>query len=111
MLFVVAVWGSTFVLIKGALVDATPAAFNLLRMTLAFAVLAAAYHNSWRGIRLWQIAAGAVAGLCLAIGYQFQTTGLARTTFSIAAAASRSNPPSKIERREKNRCSCGSSRS
>jgi drug/metabolite transporter (DMT)-like permease len=85
MLFVVAVWGSTFVLIKGALADATPAAFNLLRMTLAFAVLAAAYHNSWRGIRRRQIAAGAVVGLCLAIGYQFQTTGLARTTPSRSA--------------------------
>ena len=68
MLFVVAVWGSTFVLIKGALVDATPAAFNLVRMTLAFAVLTAAYHRYWRGIQRWQIGAGAVGGLCLAVG-------------------------------------------
>jgi len=85
MLFVVAVWGSTFVLIKGALVDATPAAFNLVRMTLAFAVLTAAYHRYWRGIQRWQIGAGAVVGLCLAVGYQFQTTGLARTTPSKSA--------------------------
>src|SRR5271165_645266 len=85
MLFVVAVWGSTFVLIKGALVDATPAAFNLVRMTLAFVVLAAAYHRYWRGIQGWQIGAGALVGLCLAVGYQFQTTGLARTTPSKSA--------------------------
>jgi drug/metabolite transporter (DMT)-like permease len=85
MLCVVAVWGSTFVLIKGALADATPAAFNLARMTLAFLVLAAAYHSSWRGIRRWQIASGALVGLCLAVGYQFQTTGLARTTPSKSA--------------------------
>jgi drug/metabolite transporter (DMT)-like permease len=85
MLFVVAVWGSTFVLIKGALADATPAAFNLVRMALAFAVLAAAYHSSWRGIRPWQIASGALVGLCLAVGYQFQTTGLALTTPSKSA--------------------------
>jgi drug/metabolite transporter (DMT)-like permease len=89
MLFVVAVWGSTFVLIKGALADATPAAFNLARMTLAFLVLAAAYHRSdlefWRGIARSQIAAGALVGLCLATGYQFQTTGLARTTPSKSA--------------------------
>jgi drug/metabolite transporter (DMT)-like permease len=85
MLFVVAVWGSTFVLIKGALVDATPAAFNLVRMTLAFAVLAIAYHRYWRGIQRWQIGAGALVGLCLAVGYQFQTTGLARTTPSKSA--------------------------
>jgi drug/metabolite transporter (DMT)-like permease len=85
MLFVVAVWGSTFVVIKGALADATPAAFNLVRMTLAFAVLAVAYHRSWRGIHRGQLAAGALVGLCLAVGYQFQTTGLARTTPSKSA--------------------------
>lgn len=85
MLFVVAVWGSTFVLIKGALADATPAAFNLVRMVLAFVVLAIAYHRFWRGIRLRQIGAGAVVGLCLAAGYQFQTIGLVRTTPSKSA--------------------------
>ncbi|MGA2536259.1 MAG: DMT family transporter [Terracidiphilus sp.] len=85
MLFVVAVWGATFVLIKSALADATPAAFNLARMTLAFAVLAVAYHRSWRGIRGWQLGLGAVVGACLAAGYQFQTTGLARTTPSKSA--------------------------
>jgi drug/metabolite transporter (DMT)-like permease len=85
MTFVVAVWGSTFVLIKGALADSTPAAFNLIRMTLAFVLLAIAYHRSWRTIRRTHIGAGAVVGLCLAAGYQFQTTGLARTTPSKSA--------------------------
>jgi drug/metabolite transporter (DMT)-like permease len=85
MLFVAAVWGSTFVLIKGALADATPAAFNLVRMTLAFLVLAAAYRQAWRGIGRWQIASGALVGLCLATGYQFQTIGLVRTTPSKSA--------------------------
>ncbi len=85
MTFVVAVWGSTFVLIKGALADATPAAFNLIRMTLAFALLAIAYHRHWRTIRRTHIAAGALVGLCLAAGYQFQTIGLVRTTPSKSA--------------------------
>jgi drug/metabolite transporter (DMT)-like permease len=85
MLFVVAVWGSTFVLVKSALTDATPGAFNLVRMTLAFAVLGVAYHRYWREIQGWQVGAGALVGLCLAIGYQFQTTGLARTTPSKSA--------------------------
>jgi drug/metabolite transporter (DMT)-like permease len=85
MVFVVAVWGSTFVLIKGALADATPAAFNLVRMTLAFGVLAAVYHGGWRSIRRWHIGAGALVGLCLALGYQFQTIGLVRTTPSKSA--------------------------
>jgi drug/metabolite transporter (DMT)-like permease len=85
MIFVVAIWGSTFVLIKGALADATPAVFNLARMTLAFVLLGVAYHRSWRAIRPGYIAAGALVGLCLATGYQFQTTGLARTTPSKSA--------------------------
>jgi drug/metabolite transporter (DMT)-like permease len=85
MVFVVAIWGSTFVLVKGALADATPGAFNLIRMTLAFALLCVAYHRSWRTIRRSHIAAGALVGLCLAAGYQFQTTGLARTTPSKSA--------------------------
>jgi drug/metabolite transporter (DMT)-like permease len=85
MTFVVAVWGSTFVLIKGALADATPAAFNLIRMTLAFALLAIAYHRYWHMIRRTQILSGAVVGLCLAAGYQFQTIGLVRTTPSKSA--------------------------
>ena len=42
MIFVVGVWGTTFVLVKDALADATPLAFNLTRMTLAFLVLAVA---------------------------------------------------------------------
>jgi len=85
MTLVVAVWGSTFVVIKSALNDATPAAFNLIRMTLAFALLGIAYHSSWRAIRRGYIAAGALVGLCLAAGYQFQTTGLVRTTPSKSA--------------------------
>jgi drug/metabolite transporter (DMT)-like permease len=73
------------VLIKGALNHATPAAFNLARMTLAFAVMAIGYHRYWRGIRRWQVLSGALVGLCLAAGYQFQTLGLARTTPSKSA--------------------------
>ena len=51
--------------------------------------MAAVYHRSdrkfWRGLRGWQVGAGALVGLCLALGYQFQTTGLARTTPSKSA--------------------------
>ena len=85
MLAVVAIWGSTFVVVKAALADATPAAFNAVRMTLAFAVLAVVYRRHWRRIDRHQITAGASVGLCLALGYQFQTIGLARTTPSKSA--------------------------
>jgi drug/metabolite transporter (DMT)-like permease len=85
MLVVVFVWGSTFVLVKNALQDVTPLLFNLLRMVLAFLVLAVVYRRHWKALtpRTW--AAGAVVGLCLAMGYQFQTAGLALTTPSKSA--------------------------
>ncbi|MGB8259660.1 MAG: DMT family transporter [Terracidiphilus sp.] len=85
MLFVVAVWGSSFVIVKAALGDATPAAFNAIRMALATAVLAVVYRKAWRGMTAWEVGAGAVVGLFLAVGYEFQTTGLARTTPSKSA--------------------------
>lgn len=85
MVFVVAVWGCTFVLIKDALADATPLAFNLTRMALAFLILAAAYRSHWREITRNQLIAGAVVGFFLAAGYQFQTAGLVKTTPSKSA--------------------------
>lgn len=85
MLFVVAVWGATFVVVKDALADASPAAFNLARMVLASAVLAVGYHRYLRGLRWWHVGAGAVVGFCLAMGYQFQTLGLVWTTPSKSA--------------------------
>jgi drug/metabolite transporter (DMT)-like permease len=85
MVFTVAVWGSTFVLVKGALRDASPAAFNLVRMALAFALLTFAYRGSWRVIRAHHFAAGALVGFFLAAGYQFQTIGLVHTTPSKSA--------------------------
>jgi drug/metabolite transporter (DMT)-like permease len=85
MIFVVAVWGTTFVVVKDALADATPLAFNLARMTLAFLILAAAYHRHWREVTRGQLFAGAVVGFFLAAGYQFQTAGLVHTTPSKSA--------------------------
>lgn len=85
MLFTVAVWGTTFVVVKDALADATPLAFNLVRMTLAFLVLSVAYRSHWREVSRGQLIAGAVVGFFLAMGYQFQTAGLVKTTPSKSA--------------------------
>ena len=85
LFLVVALWGSTFVIVKNALHDASPLVFNLLRMTLATAALAMLNRRQVaRATRkLWL--AGTLAGLFLAAGYQFQTLGLARTTAAKAA--------------------------
>lgn len=85
LLVVVFIWGATFTLVKDALRDITPLLFNLLRMALAFACVALFYRKQWRSLtpRAW--ASGAVVGVCLAIGYQFQTAGLALTSPSKSA--------------------------
>jgi drug/metabolite transporter (DMT)-like permease len=80
LLATVMVWGATFVLVKDALSDASPLLFNLLRMTLAFLVLAAINHRHLRNLSRRAVLSGAAVGLLLAAGYQFQTSGLARTT-------------------------------
>ncbi len=80
LLAVVAVWGSTFAIVKGALRDCSPLLFNQLRMLLAFAVLAIIHRHVWKQMTRAAIAAGAVAGMCLAAGYELQTAGLATTT-------------------------------
>ena len=85
LLAVVFIWGATFVLVKDALQDASPLLFNLLRMSLAFVALAILNHRQLRHINRRNIVSSLVVGLFLAAGYQFQTTGLARTTAAKSA--------------------------
>jgi drug/metabolite transporter (DMT)-like permease len=80
LLGVVIVWGATFVLVKDALQDVSPLMFNLLRMAIAFIVLVLVNRRQLHHITRRALASGAIVGLFLAAGYQFQTTGLARTT-------------------------------
>jgi drug/metabolite transporter (DMT)-like permease len=79
------VWGCTFPLVKAALREVSPLLFNLLRMALASAVLLAFNHRSLRNLTKPQLKLCALAGLCLALGYELQTTGLTRTTPSKSA--------------------------
>lgn len=85
LLAVVAVWGSTFALVKGALADASPLVFNLLRMAIAAVALWILNFRQLRRMPRSTISAGSIAGVLLAAGYQFQTVGLARTTSAKSA--------------------------
>jgi drug/metabolite transporter (DMT)-like permease len=85
LLAVVMVWGATFVVIKDALADISPLLFNLIRMALASLCLAAFYWKQLRQLTRESLLGGAIAGFLLAMGYQFQTAGLALTTPSKSA--------------------------
>ena len=82
---VVLVWGCTFPLVKSALNDISPLLFNLLRMSLAALVLLTLNHRVLRGLTRSELRLCITAGLFLALGYSFQTTGLAHTTPSKSA--------------------------
>ncbi len=85
LIAVVLVWGCTFPLVKAALRDISPLLFNLLRMSLAAIVLLALNAKELRGLTRSDLRLCATAGLFLALGYQFQTSGLAHTTPSKSA--------------------------
>ncbi|MBI2677223.1 MAG: DMT family transporter [Candidatus Koribacter versatilis] len=79
------VWGVTFVVIKDALADISPLYFNAVRMTLAAACLAAVYRRCLLRVDRATWLSGALLGLFLWGGYEFQTTGLVLTTPSKSA--------------------------
>lgn len=85
LLAVAFIWGATFVVVKDALVDVSPLLFNLIRMSIAFVCMLGIYRGRIGKLDRPAILGGAMAGLFLATGYQFQTAGLARTTPSKSA--------------------------
>jgi drug/metabolite transporter (DMT)-like permease len=79
------IWGSTFVLIKQALLDSSPLMLNAVRMALAAALLALYYRKHLAVMTRPALISGMVVGIFLYLGYAFQTTGLALTTPSKSA--------------------------
>lgn len=74
------IWGSTFVVVKNALAEASPLVFLVLRFTLATCVLLLVLGPRTR-LRLPGLPqAGLVIGVFLGMGYIFQTVGLQYTT-------------------------------
>jgi drug/metabolite transporter (DMT)-like permease len=81
------IWGTTFVLVKGALHQITPLLFLVLRFSLATVALAVLFRGRWNGrspeaprVTLKMVASGALLGLFLFAGYLLQTLGLQSTT-------------------------------
>lgn len=85
LLLITFFWGTTFVLVKDALADISPYLFNAVRMTIAAACLAVFYWRHLRTLNLAGFLRCGVIGVFLALGYEFQTVGLVRTTASKSA--------------------------
>jgi drug/metabolite transporter (DMT)-like permease len=85
LVLITLIWGSTFVLIKQALAEASPLLLNAVRMSLAAVLLAAYYRKHLIRLERPALIAGVTVGLFLFLGYAFQTAGLRLTTPSKSA--------------------------
>ncbi|HUS19421.1 MAG TPA: DMT family transporter [Terriglobales bacterium] len=74
------IWGATFVVIKNALAEITPLFFNAVRMLLATACLFLIFWRPILRIEWPTFRSGALVGIFLWAGYEFQTSGLRLTT-------------------------------
>jgi drug/metabolite transporter (DMT)-like permease len=80
------IWGTTFVLVKAALSDISPALFLAVRFSVATAALLVLYREIWKGPVPWKsLAAGGFTGALLYSGFLLQTVGLRLTTASKSA--------------------------
>jgi drug/metabolite transporter (DMT)-like permease len=80
------IWGTTFVLVKAALRDISPALFLAVRFSVATAALLVLYREIWKGPVPWKsLAAGGFTGALLYSGFLLQTVGLRLTTASKSA--------------------------
>src|SRR5438270_10314543 len=86
LILVTLVGGATFVVIKSAVEqDATPLMFNFIRMTFAAVVLAGMFYTGIAKIGRHSFVDGALTGVFLWLGYEFQTTGIRLTSASKSA--------------------------
>jgi drug/metabolite transporter (DMT)-like permease len=79
------VWGTTFVVVKAALADASPLVFIAIRFSLAGLLLAAVMGRGLRSLGWGVLGPGLLQGVFLFGGYTLQTWGLLFTTPSKSA--------------------------
>lgn len=78
------IWGATFVVVKGALADASVFAFLAARFVLATVLMGLIFRADLRRTTRADLIAGALIGFFMFSGYVFQTAGLVETTPSKA---------------------------
>ena len=82
---VAAVWGSTFVVVQGAIASYPVYSFLALRFAIACVAFVVLFPSTMRRFDRGTVLAGLIAGVFLTLGYVLQTLGLARTSPSKAA--------------------------
>lgn len=80
LVFVVAIWGGTFILTKGALGSVPPLLLTSLRFLCAFAIAAVMFRKALSTISASEIRYGLGMGLLFTTGFALQTAGLSLTT-------------------------------
>jgi drug/metabolite transporter (DMT)-like permease len=83
--FISLIWGATFVIVKGALADASIFSFIAIRFTLAATLMGILFWRFLRGLGSQGVWAGTQIGFFLFGGFAFQTAGLKYTTASKSA--------------------------
>lgn len=85
LVVITVVWGATFVVVKGALADASPLVFIAIRFSLAGLLLAVVLGRGVLGLGWDVLGPGVLQGVFLFGGYALQTWGLMFTTPSKSA--------------------------
>ena len=85
LLSITIIWGSTFVLTKIILEDASPFVYVALRFLIASFIFAALFFRRLRTISKDGVAKGLVLGVLLFFGFMLQTIGMKYTTASKSA--------------------------
>jgi drug/metabolite transporter (DMT)-like permease len=80
LVFCTVVWGSTFVVVKGALAHASVFTFLAVRFAVATVAMAPFFRTALRRLTRAEVFAGAVIGFFMFSGYVLQTVGLLSTT-------------------------------
>jgi drug/metabolite transporter (DMT)-like permease len=85
LLSITVVWGSTFILTKFVLENASPFAYITIRFTFASILFAGIFYRRLLVISKDAVAKGAILGVLLFVGFSLQTVGLKYTTASKSA--------------------------
>jgi drug/metabolite transporter (DMT)-like permease len=85
LLGVSGIWGTTFIVVKGALDDASPLAFLSVRFALGTLILGWIFRKNILPVKPAEVYAGALLGFFLGVGFAFQTMGLVHIPASRSA--------------------------